>query len=189
MATKPQTKGKNGTSKEAAEHKRRLFITAYLNNGGNATQAAISAGYSEKTAHVIGSRLLKEVKNEVEQKKEKIASKFELSLERTLQEIARIAYSDPRNFYNEDGSLKSIHELDDDTAAALAGMDIVEMAGGAELGGDAGVKHIPMHTKKIKIWDKNAALEKAMKFFGAYEKDNKQKQPVVLQLSDTDEAL
>ena len=29
-------------------------------------------------------------------------------------------------------------------------------------------------TRKLKQWDKNAALEKAMKFHGAYEKDNAQ---------------
>ena len=34
------------------------FVKAYLLNGGNATQAAISAGYSEKTAQEIGSENL-----------------------------------------------------------------------------------------------------------------------------------
>lgn len=39
-------------------HKQSAFVKAYLLNGGNATQAAISAGYSEKTAKVIGSENL-----------------------------------------------------------------------------------------------------------------------------------
>jgi phage terminase small subunit len=34
------------------------FVKAYLLNGGNATQAAISAGYSEKTANEQGSQNL-----------------------------------------------------------------------------------------------------------------------------------
>ena len=38
-----------------------IFVTEYLKNGNNATQAAISAGYSEKTASSQGSRLLKSV--------------------------------------------------------------------------------------------------------------------------------
>lgn len=42
--------------------KRRRFVLHYVDNGGNATQAAISAGYSEKSAHVEGSRLLKDDK-------------------------------------------------------------------------------------------------------------------------------
>ncbi len=38
------------------------FVKAYLLNGGNATQAAITAGYSEKTAQQVGSEnLLKPV--------------------------------------------------------------------------------------------------------------------------------
>ncbi|MFB7817412.1 terminase small subunit [Paenibacillus chitinolyticus] len=36
-----------------------IFVTEYLKNGNNATQAAIAAGYSETTAHVQGSRMLK----------------------------------------------------------------------------------------------------------------------------------
>lgn len=41
--------------------KQRLFVEAYLANGSNATQAAKTAGYSEKTAYSIGQRLLKKV--------------------------------------------------------------------------------------------------------------------------------
>ncbi len=39
-----------------------IFVTEFIKNGGNATQAAIAAGYSEKTAHVQGSRMLKDDK-------------------------------------------------------------------------------------------------------------------------------
>lgn len=38
-----------------------LFKAEYLINGFNATQAAITAGYSEKTAYSQGARLLKNV--------------------------------------------------------------------------------------------------------------------------------
>ena len=38
-----------------------LFIEAYC-MGRNATQAAIAAGYSPKTAHVQGSRMLRNIK-------------------------------------------------------------------------------------------------------------------------------
>ena len=36
-----------------------LFVTEYIKNGGNGTQAAIAAGYSEKSAYSQASRLLK----------------------------------------------------------------------------------------------------------------------------------
>ena len=38
--------------------KQDAFVKAYLLNGGNATQAAIDAGYSKKTAQVIGAENL-----------------------------------------------------------------------------------------------------------------------------------
>ncbi len=41
--------------------KEQLFVDYYLSNGFNATQATISAGYSEKTARSIGYRLLTKV--------------------------------------------------------------------------------------------------------------------------------
>ena len=39
--------------------KQELFVSTYLANGGNATRAAIAAGYSESRAEVTGSELLK----------------------------------------------------------------------------------------------------------------------------------
>lgn len=54
-----------GGVKQAAANKlspkQSAFVEAYLCNGFNATKAAISAGYSEKTARQQGSRLLTNV--------------------------------------------------------------------------------------------------------------------------------
>ena len=41
--------------------KQQRFIDAYIQNGGNATQAALHAGFSERTAYSQGQRLLKNV--------------------------------------------------------------------------------------------------------------------------------
>lgn len=164
-------KAKAGTSKAVAAERKKVFIEAYLTNGGNATQAAITAGFTVRSAAARGSELVKdrEVSQEISKRAEAVAAKCELTTERTLLEIARLAYSDPRRFYNPDGSLKAIHDLDDDTAATIASVEVDEI-------GVDGV--VVGHTKKVKQWDKNAALEKAMKFHGLYEKDNAQQQPV-----------
>lgn len=50
------TQGRVMTSKLTI--KQDAFVKAYLLNGGNATQAAIKAGYSEKTAQAIGAENL-----------------------------------------------------------------------------------------------------------------------------------
>ena len=47
--------------KKMTERQRR-FVREYLRNGGNGTEAAISAGYSPKAAHVQASRLLQDDK-------------------------------------------------------------------------------------------------------------------------------
>jgi phage terminase small subunit len=168
---KPAQRVKAGTSKGEAAAKRVKFVEAYMANGGNGKEAAITAGYSPATADVKASQLLREVKvrDILVKRRDEIATKFKLTTERVLQEVARVSYSDVRRLFNPDGSLKKMHELDDDTAAALAGVDVVEMAGA-----DGVMAHIPMFTKKVKLWDKNQALEKAMKHLGLFEKDNEQ---------------
>lgn len=172
---------KAGTSKGAAAKRKVAFARAYIANGFNAAEAAITAGLSPKTARSSGQRMLTDVvvKQHVAEAAEKAAHISGLSVERTLKEVARLAYADPRKLYDESGNLIPVHLLDDDTAATVASIEVVEMAGGAKIGGDAGIEHVAMHTKKIKSWDKNAALEKAMKYHGLYEADNKQKPPML----------
>ncbi len=174
-AAKPTKKRvKAGNTQEDAEHRRKLFVEAYLTNGGNASQAAVAAGFSQKTAGAAGSRLLKhvDVVLTLQQRRKVVIEKMELTTERTLREIARLAYCDPRKFFYDNGAPKPIHELDDDCAAALAGMEVTE-----EFEGSGQDRVFKGFTKKYKLADKNAALEKAMKHLGQYEQDNKQRSP------------
>lgn len=166
---------KAGNTQEDAEHRRKLFVEAYLTNSGNAGEAARAAGYSAKTSHAAGCRLLKHVQvaTLLKQRRAFVIEKMELTTERTLREIARLAYVDPRKFFHADGRPKEITELDDDTAAALAGMEVTE-----EWTGSGADRQIAGVTKKYKLADKNAALEKAMKHLGEYERDNKQRHTV-----------
>ena len=43
-------------------YKQLAFVGRFLENGGNATEAAAFAGYAESSAHAEGSRLLRNVK-------------------------------------------------------------------------------------------------------------------------------
>ena len=56
--------------------KQKLFVNSYLSNGFNATQAAISAGYSKRTASSQAERLLRnvEIKNAIDEKLKQIES-------------------------------------------------------------------------------------------------------------------
>ena len=164
MAKKPGTRVKAGTSKASAADKRKLFVEAYLSNNGNATQAAISAGYSPHSAERQGIRLTRDVRvsSELDKRRTEVVAAAELSTEQTIREVARLAFSDPRNIVNKDGTVKKLNELDADTAAAVASYEVDK---------DGVIKY--------KFWDKNSALEKAAKVQGLYEKDNEQKPAAV----------
>ena len=90
------------------------------------TEAAKAAGYSATTAAFQASRLLKNVKVKrlIAQLTAAQNKKLDISVERTLEQIARHAYVDPRALFNDDGTLKKISELDADTAACIAGVQM-----------------------------------------------------------------
>jgi phage terminase small subunit len=150
--------------------KQKRFCDEYLANGMNATQAAISAGYSVKTARSQGQRMLTnvDIAQYLGQRQNGVAQKLELSFERHALEYARLAYSDVRGLYNDDGSLKDPQDWDDDLAAAVASVETLEER-------DRETKEVTGWTRKVKLHSKTAALADAGKHLGFFEKDNKQR--------------
>lgn len=147
--------------------KQRAFVREYLIDL-NATQAAIRAGYSERSAGVEGARLLKNAKVEDAVAKAMLnrAERTDITADRVLKELAKIGFSDIRKAVkwqsaliteedNPDGGdvavIKTIvtnqvqlvasDDIDDDTAAAIA--EISQNATGG---------------LKIKLHDKKSAL-------------------------------
>lgn len=165
---------KAGTNRGAYAERKRHFIDAYIANGRNATQAAITAGYSPHTARVTGSALLTEpdIAEALALRAEEVQAISGLTVERTLREIARLCYIDPRRLYRENGTLKDPSEWDDDLAATISNIEVFE-----EYEGYGQDRKLVGYTKKVKFWDKNAALEKAMKHLGMFERDNSQRAP------------
>jgi len=74
-----------------------------------------------------------------------------------LAQYQRIAFSDPRKLFDAYGQIKPIHELDDETAAALQGMDLDYQRN--ETG-----EFTPV--LKVKMGDRKAALDSIMKAQG-----------------------
>lgn len=69
------------------------------------------------------------------------------------REIGRIAFGDPRKLLDEQGNPKAIHELDDEAAAMIAGVD-VELVQETEGEGVTRKSRVI----KFKRWDKRQAL-------------------------------
>jgi len=138
--------------------KQSRFVDEYLKDL-NASQAAIRAGYSAISARNISSGLMTKanIQSAISARMGKRSERTAITADRVLQELARLAFLDVRKAFTLDGALKPIHELDDDTAAAVAGMDIAEFGSGDD---QTGV------VKKIKLSDKKGALELLMRHLG-----------------------
>jgi phage terminase small subunit len=166
-----QSRVKAGTSARTAKLRRKLFAEEFVGNGGNATRAAIAVGYAPHSAGVTGSRLLRDtdVQAAVYETEERALRKARLSTERVLQELERAIFADPRKLYDEKGRLKPIHSLDENTAAAIASLDVDDMVTRKGLLGRAIGR-----TTKVRFIDKLVAIDRAMKHLGLFERDNRQ---------------
>lgn len=142
------------------------FCQEYVKNGKNGSRAYLTVyrTKNEDTARVNASRLLTNtnIKARINELMDKIEDRTLVTPERIIREYARIAFLDIRNFYNDDGTLKKITELDDDTAAAIAGMDISTFTK------DNGEIVISEVVKKIKNVDKKGALDSLAKIKGMF---------------------
>lgn len=142
--------------------RREAFCQEYLKDL-NGTQAAIRAGYSRKTAGVQAGAILKrpDVKARVEELKAERAKRCGVEADAVLLELAKIAFSDPRQLFDGSGSILSIQDLDDKTARAVASVEVEELfEGRGEDRSKIGV------AKKIRLWDKPKALELLAKHLG-----------------------
>lgn len=90
----------------------------------------------------------------------------DLTPEMVMRELKRIAMQDIRPIFDEDGNLKPIHMLDDDTAATIASVDVEVKWQGK--GDDA----VPVTTKKVRRVDKMAALGILARHFKIVGDDN-----------------
>jgi phage terminase small subunit len=135
--------------------KQARFVEEYLLDL-NATQAAIRAGFSARTANKIGAQLLAKplVSKALEEALAARAARVQVKADDVLRELLRIATVDVRQAFDEHGNLKPVKDLPEDVARAIAGIDVDELwEGRGEDREQIGV------TRKVKFWDKPRALE------------------------------
>jgi phage terminase small subunit len=122
----------------------------------NATQAAIRAGYSRKSAHTEGCRLLRnaEVREAVGLAQLSAAEEAGARAADVLKELMRIGFADPAQVVDADGKLKALKEMTPDVRRAIASVEIEELFDGR---GENRVQIGVLH--KVKFWDKPKALE------------------------------
>ena len=143
--------------------KQERFVQEYLVDL-NATAAAKRAGYSKRTAYSIAIENLKkpEIQIAIQEAQKLLRNRTEITQEMVIRETAKLAFFDIRKMFDKDGKPLDISKLDDDTAAALVGLDVQDAVDGD--GNYVG------YTKKYKMADKLKALELLGKRFGTWEK-------------------
>jgi len=138
----------------------------------NATQAAIRAGYSKKTASSQGERLLRnvEISKRIEELKTEQQDRLQVKADDVIKEMARIALLDVADVIDDDGCLMSIKDIPIDSRKAIASIEVTE-----EYEGTGKNRKLNGYINKVRFWDKNKALDNLGKHFGIYEVHEKQK--------------
>lgn len=145
-------------SKQELTLKQRKLIEEFCVDG-NAAQAAIRAGYSPNSAKEQAARLLTKdnAKQYLSELREKQIKKTGDMAERVIRELAKIAFSDIRDYsrFNESGvTLKDSDQMDSEKTGVISEVtETVTSAGG---------------TTKIKMYDKTKALELLGKNLGLF---------------------
>lgn len=132
------------------------FAEEYLidNQGGPAYRRA---GGKAKDEYVAASTLLRNAKVAayVAELMDKRSERTEISADRVMLELARLGLSDVRKLFTERGDLRSINDLDDDTAAAIQSIEVVTRQLPRERGDPVEVEYV----HKVKMADKVKPLE------------------------------
>ena len=134
------------------------FVKEYLIDL-NATQAAIRAGYSPKTANEQGARLLANVsvQEAIAKAMAERSKRTGISQDRVIQELARIAFVNPQNLINpKDASVKA--DATEDDLACIQSVKVKTMDG-------AKGKSVE---REVRLNDKMKALELLGKHLGMF---------------------
>jgi len=136
------------------------FVEEYLIDL-NGRQAAIRAGYSSKTAEVQASRLLRnaKVQKALEEAMQARSKRTEITADRVVSELARIAFANMRDYWPKKGETVDLHKLDQDRTAAVEEIVIDESVD------SSGVLHRRIH---LKLRDKQRALDSLARHLGMF---------------------
>lgn len=152
--------------------KQQKFVAEYLIDL-NATQAAIRAGYSAKTARNIAQELLTKphIQVELQKRRGKVEKKLEVKQESIIAELAAIAFSNGADYAKvvSDGTACGVvftptEQLDKEKLKAIASIEMSQSG------------------MKVKTHDKLRAIELLAKFMGWFDQ---QKEETEASLADS----
>lgn len=177
------TKPSNITADTTLNDRQDIFVDEYLIDL-NATQAAIRAGYSVKSAAIIGHENLRKpnIAAAIQKRMQARAKNLEVSAERVLAELAKLAYSNIDDFVDTESYDLPVIDMKGLTRDQLAAVSEITVDTRYEFEGRGADRECvgTVDKVKFKLYDKKAALTDLAKHLGLYEKDNAQTAPTIV---------
>lgn len=146
-------------------------------NATRAYKVAYKNCKSDLTARTNGSKLLTNtnIQNYINERQEELQKETKVTQQKVISELAAIAFFNIKNIYNEDGSLKSVKDMDDETAKAISSVKTLQKAGSMKINinpngkdEEVPVEHIAEQTIEYKTNDKKGALELLGRHLGMF---------------------
>jgi phage terminase small subunit len=131
----------------------------------NPIQAAIRAGYANPSQAVAQLRANDAAQAAALERIEAVAARCGLTAELVMRSIVRELSFDPAKVFNADGTMKPLHEIDQETRMVLQSIETAQ-AGGSDS---------PVTVRKVKWAAPNQARQQAMQHLGLFLADNSQK--------------
>lgn len=108
---------------QPVEERRKDFLAEYVRNGydAKAAYAKIFPDASESTWSTNGATFLKHPRTQalLNEIRAKVMAKIEVDEKRIIEELARIAFLDPGQWYDEDGNLLPLADMPEDARRAI----------------------------------------------------------------------
>lgn len=147
---------------------RQRFVAEYLKDL-NATQAAVRAGYSERSAYVQGPRLLgePEVKAAIDAAIARRNKRLELSQDKVVRELAKIGLADIKDYLSYRTEKVQVDVKDDGTPIFYY-QPVIELVPSEDVDGTV-VQEVSLSQKgtfSFKLQDKMKALELLARHLG-----------------------
>ncbi|ABC81574.1 terminase small subunit [Anaeromyxobacter dehalogenans] len=127
-------------------------------------KAAVRAGYSPRTADRIASRLLRHprIAALLADHAAQVGARLDLTVKRLEEELARVAYFDLRELFDDRGQLLALEDMPENARRAVASIEIEDLFEGRGRSRErVGV------VRKVKLWSKTEALRLGFQRLGA----------------------
>jgi len=105
----------------------------------------------------------------IKQLRQEAWERNKIHIDELIQSLAGMVRFDIADLYDEDGRMRPLHQIPIEARQMISQLDTDELFTTID-----GQREVIGHTKKVRTINKLDAVEKLMRYFGAYEKDNEQ---------------